>query len=84
MPCRMPAASARPVIKMNGMAAVAAFSRKVGQRRVARAGLVHVDIAQDQVGQVFAGLGDAFRAVGRLDDFKALLLQRQPDHFPQP
>ena len=65
------------------MAAVGASVAQRGQGQVA-VHLLHVDVAEDEVGQFLARLFDAVRAVGGLDDFKALLLQRQLDHLAQP
>ena len=46
--------------------------------------LFHVHVAQDEVGQFLARLFDAIRAIDGFNDFKALLLQRQVNHLPQP
>jgi hypothetical protein len=62
---------------MNGMAAVGASVAQRGQRQVT-VHLFHVHVAEDEVGQFFARLFNAIRAIDGFDDFKALLLQRQP------
>ena len=70
-------------MRINGMAAVWLFTKLV-EREIARARLIHVHITEDQVREMLPGLGKPSCTVHGLNDFKPLLLQSQPDHFPQP
>ena len=56
------------------------FVAQRGERQIA-VHLVHVDVAEDEVGQFLARLFDALGAIGGLDDFKAAAAAARDESF---